>query len=847
MEAVVRLLLPCVVRLSGAVIAVLLVPLIASAANRDVCATCSYTNISSALSAASSGDKIRVAAGTYTGALNYISLPSSNLTIIFEGGYDETFQSRNGETILSDTYFHIGPYYSGTVTIDGFTITGYSGTAIYYASTSGNLTVSNCHISNNAQSGIVIAPYYPLAGPPWVDYNLRASATYEISHNVIHGHDGWGGVALLLSVPDAYTVNATISDNVISNSVGVYGSGIRIHHSGNNGNYLIDRNESYENKQGLYFLRSGTSATVEISHNIFRDNEPVGLQIYDSASAFTAMSIHHNVIYNNDLWGIYHLNPGAATYLNNTLANQSRGIQLIGISGAPTIVNNIFYNHSYVGLFISGNESGYGGTNILPAAMRYNNFFNPGLPGNFLHTGLPPAYSYHWEGSGGAWGNFNQWSWSVGNFSEDPHFVDLEGGNFELGPESFCIDEGDPTVSYALEPMPNGSRVNVGAFGDTAAGESSPAPPTVDHVQALVDGDDLEIQFDTSTNVQALWVTLAYWDGVNYQPISSSSLSGDGYTVGYRTGRMHAGSGRVLRLIGAVPSFRDTGLTTTKIRVTVEHGVHSVSAESLPTLVVACSFSLASSDNLHDSNEAAGEVSLTASHSACPWTAVSNEAWINLTSVSSGTGNARIVYSLTPNTLFSPRTGTLTIGGQEFAIEQDGKTEQLLLHLGKLGTGSGSISSSLASVSCGRKCKNAKLQLDSGTKIKLRATPGPGSRFVRWIGGECSKSPTCRVTINGETRVQALFVKRGEAVVRYRVNGRGKVRLSPKGVSCGDGCAIYNTSEVDTVVVQAKPNSSSVFRKWSGDCGGKVSQCRLKLDGNKVIEARFVIKVSQPK
>ena len=59
-------------------------------AERDVCSTCTYTTIASALSAARSGDTIRVAAGTCNEPIGF----SSNMILTPEGGWNSTFTSR---------------------------------------------------------------------------------------------------------------------------------------------------------------------------------------------------------------------------------------------------------------------------------------------------------------------------------------------------------------------------------------------------------------------------------------------------------------------------------------------------------------------------------------------------------------------------------------------------------------------------------------------------------------------------------------------------------------------------------------------------------------------------------
>jgi hypothetical protein len=45
-----------------------------------------------------------------------------------------------------------------------------------------------------------------------------------------------------------------------------------------------------------------------------------------------------------------------------------------------------------------------------------------------------------------------------------------------LARKSPCIDAGDPADDYALEPEPNGRRINMGFFGGTPDAEWSSPP-----------------------------------------------------------------------------------------------------------------------------------------------------------------------------------------------------------------------------------------------------------------------------------------------------------------------------------------------------------------------------------
>ena len=63
-------------------------------------------------------------------------------------------------------------------------------------------------------------------------------------------------------------------------------------------------------------------------------------------------------------------------------------------------------------------------------------------------------------------------------------------------------------------------------------------------------------------------------------------------------------------------------------------------------------------------------VKLKAQGTDCTWTAVSNDSFITITAGSSGTGNGTVRYSVPGNTNTVPLTGTMTIAGQTFTVNQ---------------------------------------------------------------------------------------------------------------------------------------------------------------------------------
>ncbi len=85
-----------------------------------------------------------------------------------------------------------------------------------------------------------------------------------------------------------------------------------------------------------------------------------------------------------------------------------------------------------------------------------------------LFESREPTYSCveKWAGKG------------AGNVAWNPYFVDPDNGDFHLRPYSPCIDAGDPASPFANEPEPNGGRVDMGAYGNTA--ETTSRSPDTD-------------------------------------------------------------------------------------------------------------------------------------------------------------------------------------------------------------------------------------------------------------------------------------------------------------------------------------------------------------------------------
>lgn len=83
-------------------------------------------------------------------------------------------------------------------------------------------------------------------------------------------------------------------------------------------------------------------------------------------------------------------------------------------------------------------------------------------------------------------------------------------------------------------------------------------------------------------------------------------------------------------------------------------------------------YSLSSPSGAFPASGGTGSVNVTAA-AICPWTALSNDAWIQITAGASGMGNGQVNYTVSSNS-GSARSGTVTIAGPTYTVNQSAPT-----------------------------------------------------------------------------------------------------------------------------------------------------------------------------
>jgi hypothetical protein len=124
----------------------------------------------------------------------------------------------------------------------------------------------------------------------------------------------------------------------------------------------------------------------------------------------------------------------------------------------------------------------------------------------------------------------------------------------------------------------------------------------------------------------------------------------------------------------------------------------------------------------------------------------------------------------------------------------------------------------------------------AGTTVVLTATPDPGETFVRWSTPDCPGTGDCRVTLDADTTVVALF---GRLRLNVDTSGMGDadfITIDPGGLRCPPTCdpRFAPGTQVTLTVTTVAP---SVFTSFPYGCeSANGNKCTLTMndDGQQV-------------
>ncbi|WP_295392143.1 nitrous oxide reductase family maturation protein NosD [uncultured Thiodictyon sp.] len=438
-----------------------------------------YNSLQIAIDQAANGDTIQVARGTYG------NIDNKNKALTLLGGYPGAtatdYQAGVGGDFVQQSAMQGGDtIISGGAAQIGVTLTRNTPDAAFFLIFD-RLTVSA------SRKGILCDN--AVSWPQAKDVTISNSI---IENNGLPGDISLGAGILLCGE------NATIINNLIRNNQGGRGAGLTTLGSVMNvlikGN-RIENNICYDDHGGGIYL----AGTAILEDNLISGNRiDLGYGWGGGVLILGTAKMSRNIITDNyapTYGGGVFIDEGATAELDHELIYRNR-IAVGGYGGAGLAVDNgapgpshLTLTNSTVAENVSDNRFGGSGLyidNVSTATVRNSVFWGNGTD-FYVRTGSSLSVTY----------SLSQQGWSgAGNLSQDPLFANPTTGDFHLrsragrynpataswvidAEHSPAIDVGDPSAAFVNEPAPNGARVNLGAFGNTAqASLSDGTPPT---------------------------------------------------------------------------------------------------------------------------------------------------------------------------------------------------------------------------------------------------------------------------------------------------------------------------------------------------------------------------------
>jgi len=436
-----------------------------------------YRTIQAAIDAASDGDVIQVAKGTYSEALRIEQKKVQLLGGFAGGGNFNTANPQANVTIINGTsaapciYVYIDRAISGSLIINGFTIrNGQRGIefASGWSPNLNNVTIENNLIENNGtqelkQHGGGIG---------------MGGHKVTIRNNVFRNNQaGRGGAIGTLDSPTDLLIEGNRFEN--NKCYDDHAGGLSLNGTGTITRNIFDGNVAavnYGYGWGGAILIFSKGATYTLSHNVYRNNHAPsrGGAVFVDDEANVRMA--HELFYNNTS-----KESGSAVYLDDLDSSRPSYLYMDNCT-------------------VAGNTSASGGAAMFVegsiAQVQNCIFWNNGSDFELIADGQPSAkltvtYTLTQQGFAG-----------TGNLSSNPLFVNASNGDFHLqstaghfnpasgqfvndSSNSPAIDAGNPSSDYANEPAPNGGRINLGCYGNTAEASKSAGGSAIDAIAQL--------------------------------------------------------------------------------------------------------------------------------------------------------------------------------------------------------------------------------------------------------------------------------------------------------------------------------------------------------------------------
>ncbi len=231
-----------------------------------------------------------------------------------------------------------------------------------------------------------------------------------------------------------------------------------------------------------------------------------------------------------------------------------------------------------------------------------------------------------------------------------------------------------------------------------------------------------------------------------------------------------------------------------------------------------CTYSLSPTSTSIAATGGNGSFNIAAG-TGCQWTAASNDAWITITPPVSGTGNGTIAFSVQANNGVA-RTGTITVAGQTFTVNQAGGCAYSLSPTNAAFSeagGNGTIN-----VFAGADCQYTAVSNNSFITITTGAN-GTGNGSVTFnVAANTGQSRTGTITIAGQVFIITQSDGCSFTISPANINVGASAGSGSFVVNSGEGCARTAVSNASWITISSGSTGSGsgfVTFFWSANTG----------------------------
>ena len=190
-------------------------------------------------------------------------------------------------------------------------------------------------------------------------------------------------------------------------------------------------------------------------------------------------------------------------------------------------------------------------------------------------------------------------------------------------------------------------------------------------------------------------------------------------------------------------------------------GTLTIAGQTFTVTQAACTYQIDPTSQTIGADGGFGTPVTVMTQAGCPWTSTSAAFWLHITSGASGTGTDDVTFTVDSSgdsTGDSPRTGTLTIAGRTFTVNQERCTATLTPENQPVSSSGGSFAVSLATQTG---CKWTATS-DAGWLTIISDASGTGGKTVNYlVSPNSGGTRTGRLTVVVSGEVERLTVTQG--------------------------------------------------------------------------------------